>query len=375
MSSPELRGSRAWWTRGRAVAVGLMASLALNAGLPLPSHRDQAPRTPHPQLLFSSLRMGRRWPGRPTSTPARRMPPASGSCSSAAATAIPGQLLCTATPTLYGWLCAWNTATVPNGTYVLVSGAINSAGVAFSSGVSVTVDNLPLYTQVLVPSAGTTVGGNVVLDASAEGTAPVTGVTFTATQGSTVDTVGTATPTLYGWIAQWASARVLATHLAELSERNVVDPKRGDRGRRHHGDQLTHTDHPRHPGRPCELVHLQPGRRAPVGAAPTLGRTISPAPTPAARASVPSLSPSTVARRVHPYDRCGFGEWRLPRLRVPWAALMGPSSDERDGVVHWDDGRVCSLSRTCTRPTPLRLLGPSASHFDPDSRERRCQAR
>ncbi len=50
-----------------------------------------------------------------------------------------------------------------------------------------TVDNLPLYTQVLVPSGGATVGGNVVLDASAQGTAPVTGVTFTATQGSTVD--------------------------------------------------------------------------------------------------------------------------------------------------------------------------------------------
>ena len=51
------------------------------------------------------------------------------------------QLLCTATPTLYGWLCAWNTATIPNGTYGLLSGAINSAGVAFSSAVSITVTN------------------------------------------------------------------------------------------------------------------------------------------------------------------------------------------------------------------------------------------
>lgn len=51
------------------------------------------------------------------------------------------QLLCTATPTVYGWLCAWNTATVPSGTYGLLSGAINSAGVAFSSGVTITVTN------------------------------------------------------------------------------------------------------------------------------------------------------------------------------------------------------------------------------------------
>jgi hypothetical protein len=114
-------------------------------------------------------------------------------------------VVCTAAPTIYGWLCGWDTTTVPNGSYFLVSEAFNSTGSAFSSGVGVTVDNMPLHTQVLVPSGGTTVGGNVVLDASAEGTAPITGVTFTATQGSTVDTVGTATPTPWGWIAQWAS--------------------------------------------------------------------------------------------------------------------------------------------------------------------------
>ena len=43
--------------------------------------------------------------------------------------------------TIYGWLCAWNTGTVPDGSYVLVSGAFNSAGTAFGSGVSITVDN------------------------------------------------------------------------------------------------------------------------------------------------------------------------------------------------------------------------------------------
>jgi hypothetical protein len=113
-----------------------------------------------------------------------------------------GLLVGSATPTEYGWIYEWNTSTVPNGSYELFSKATGSGGSAVSSGVSVTVDNV-LHTQVLVPSAAATVGGNVILDASAEGTARVTGVTFTATQGSTVETVGTATPTLYGWIAQW----------------------------------------------------------------------------------------------------------------------------------------------------------------------------
>ena len=50
-------------------------------------------------------------------------------------------VLCTATQTYYGWLCGWNTTTVPNGTYTLVSLASNSVGTAASSGVSITVHN------------------------------------------------------------------------------------------------------------------------------------------------------------------------------------------------------------------------------------------
>jgi chitodextrinase len=50
-------------------------------------------------------------------------------------------VLCTATLTYYGWLCTWNTATVPNGSYALLSEAFNSGGSAFSSGVSITVHN------------------------------------------------------------------------------------------------------------------------------------------------------------------------------------------------------------------------------------------
>jgi hypothetical protein len=50
-------------------------------------------------------------------------------------------VICTATLTDYGWLYRWNTTTVPSGSYVLVSEAFNSAGSAFSSGVSITVNN------------------------------------------------------------------------------------------------------------------------------------------------------------------------------------------------------------------------------------------
>lgn len=116
---------------------------------------------------------------------------------------LSNQVIGTATPTIYGYILLWNTTSVPNGTYNLQSVATDTvAETAPSAPISITVDNT-LQTQLLVPSSGAVVGGNVILDASAQGTAPITGVTFTATQGSTVETVGTATPTPYGWIAQW----------------------------------------------------------------------------------------------------------------------------------------------------------------------------
>ena len=52
-----------------------------------------------------------------------------------------GHLVGTATPTYYGWLYSWNTTTVPNGSYTLLSEAFGSGGSASSSGVSITVHN------------------------------------------------------------------------------------------------------------------------------------------------------------------------------------------------------------------------------------------
>jgi Bacterial Ig domain len=48
--------------------------------------------------------------------------------------------VCTAALTLYGWLCSWNTTTVPNGSYVLVAEASNAGGGSYS-GVSITIKN------------------------------------------------------------------------------------------------------------------------------------------------------------------------------------------------------------------------------------------
>jgi hypothetical protein len=52
-----------------------------------------------------------------------------------------GHLVGTATSTIYGWLDSWNTTTVPNGSYVLLSEASGSGGSAFSSNVNITVTN------------------------------------------------------------------------------------------------------------------------------------------------------------------------------------------------------------------------------------------
>jgi hypothetical protein len=118
-------------------------------------------------------------------------------------------LVATATPTIYGWLASWNTTAVPNGTYVLQSEAYDAAGLsAYSSGVTVTVNNPPPSTAVLIPSGGSTVKGNaVVIDASAS--SGLSKVQYELTGGSLTDSViATATPTYYGWLAQWNSQSV-----------------------------------------------------------------------------------------------------------------------------------------------------------------------
>ena len=81
---------------------------------------------------------------------------------------MPPPLVCTTTPTYYGWLCSWNTTTVPNGSYGLVSEASGPGGTAFW-GVGITVSNTPLATQLFLPQNGSDISGNVVFDASAQG--------------------------------------------------------------------------------------------------------------------------------------------------------------------------------------------------------------
>jgi nitrate/nitrite transporter NarK len=54
-----------------------------------------------------------------------------------------GHLVGTAAPTIYGWLDGWNTTTVPNGSYVLLSLASGAGGSTFSASVRITVKNCP----------------------------------------------------------------------------------------------------------------------------------------------------------------------------------------------------------------------------------------
>ncbi len=70
---------------------------------------------------------------------------------------LSGSVIAKGAAWIFGWLAEWNATTVPNGTYVLQSIASYSGGVtAASSPVTITVDNPPPTTTVLLPASGAT---------------------------------------------------------------------------------------------------------------------------------------------------------------------------------------------------------------------------
>ncbi len=98
---------------------------------------------------------------------------------------------------------------MPNGTYTLQSVASYAGGVTGTSApITITVNNPPPTTAVLVPSNGATQsGGAAILDASAS--ANVTSVSFELTGGTLTDQViSSSTPTYFGWIGQWDTTTV-----------------------------------------------------------------------------------------------------------------------------------------------------------------------
>ncbi len=115
----------------------------------------------------------------------------------------------TGAPTIYGWIALWNSTTVPNGTYTLQSVADANGKSGTSTAITITVDNTPPSTSVLIPSRGATLFGPANLDAAASDNVGVTKVEFHLTGGILNDaSIATATPTLFGWIADWNSRTV-----------------------------------------------------------------------------------------------------------------------------------------------------------------------
>jgi hypothetical protein len=121
------------------------------------------------------------------------------------------QVIGTATPALFGWVAKWNTTSVANGTYSLQSVATDTEGFQTTSApITVTLNNQPPSTAVLVPSGGASLSGaKALLDASASSALGIASVTFEVSgNGLTDQVVATGTLTYYGYLAQWNTTAV-----------------------------------------------------------------------------------------------------------------------------------------------------------------------
>ena len=122
---------------------------------------------------------------------------------------LTNKVISTASPTIFGWVGQWNTTTVPNGTYTLESVASYAGGeTGTSAPVTITVNNPPPTTSVVIPATGSTQsGGTAGLDAFVS--ANVTSVSFELTGGTlTNKVISTASPTIFGWVGQWNTTTV-----------------------------------------------------------------------------------------------------------------------------------------------------------------------
>jgi hypothetical protein len=117
---------------------------------------------------------------------------------------VTDQVIATGTPTVDGYITAFDSSNFPNGAYTIQSVATDSqGGTGTSAPVSITISNIPLSTAVIIPSAGASLREGAVLDATAGGLSPIDSVTFELSGNGLVDKlVGTATATPYGWIAK-----------------------------------------------------------------------------------------------------------------------------------------------------------------------------
>ena len=77
-----------------------------------------------------------------------------------------------------------------------------------SAPITITIDNAPPSTAVLIPQGGGDVSGtSSLLDASTS--ANVTSVSYELSGGSLSDQlIATGTPTYYGWLAEWNTTSV-----------------------------------------------------------------------------------------------------------------------------------------------------------------------
>jgi hypothetical protein len=123
---------------------------------------------------------------------------------------------------LVGWATTWNSTGVPDGTYFLSAVPVPLPPVTHPGEISITVDNGDPSVSIVLPSAGATLSASQWLDAIPSPGVSSVNFSYTGALCESGCSIGTAAPTLVGWVYDWNTESIYTEDVLQTSDQYTL---------------------------------------------------------------------------------------------------------------------------------------------------------